>query len=133
MATADGHGAGLDEAVVWLTRAADRGDADAMEALGDIHLYVAKAAPLQDPARGVAWYRRCAEKGRAACRYGLGRSYRLGLGVAPDKAQAWALLTLARDGGSPKAATELKATEEAMTPTERAAAMRALQAASASR
>lgn len=125
LAAAASHGLApsYDEAVLWLTRAAGKGDVAAMETLGDVHMFLAKSAPAQDPAEGFAWYRRCAEAGRSVCHFAVGRAYALSLGVSGDLGQAWAHLTMARDAGVPRAAAELEGLERRMSPADRAAAL----------
>ena len=118
--TAAGLGAGFDEALVWLRRAAGQGDASAMATLGDIHLYLAKSPPVLNPAEGVAWYQRCATAGLPTCHYGLGRSYHLALGAARDLPRAWAHMSLARDHGVPRAAEEFGQIDHQLSPAQRA-------------
>jgi TPR repeat protein len=118
-AAAKGWTPGYDEAVVWLTRAAGKNDSAAMERLGDVRMFLAKAPPVQNPAEGFAWYGRCADAGRAACHFAVGRAYALALGVAGDLPRAWAHLTIARDAGQPRAAEELAAVERRMTLADR--------------
>ncbi len=119
LAAVKGWSPSFDEAVVWLTRAADQGDMSAMQGLGDIQMFLAKSSPLQDPAKGFSWYRRCADAGRSACHFAIGRAYALAVGTAGDLPRAWAHLTLARDAAQPKAATELDAVEARMSPAQR--------------
>jgi TPR repeat protein len=116
---AQGWSPSYDEAIVWLTRAAGQGDLSAMEKLGDVRMFQAKAPPAQDLGEGFAWYRRCADAGRAACHFAVGRAYGLALGVAGDLPLAWAHLSLARDAGQPRAAAELEAVEKRMTAGQR--------------
>ena len=46
-----------EEAVLWLLRAADAGQADAMNLLGDIHDF------REEPEAAIAWYTKAAELG----------------------------------------------------------------------
>lgn len=46
-----------EEAVVWLLRAADAGQADAMNLLGDVHDF------REEPDAAIAWYAKAAELG----------------------------------------------------------------------
>jgi TPR repeat protein len=119
LAAANGWSPSFDEATLWLTRAAAQGDTSAMERLGDIHMFLAKAPPAQNPVEGFAWYKRCAEAGSSACHYAVGRAYALAVGTAADLPRAWAHLTLARNAGRPKAAAELTALEARMTAADR--------------
>ena len=120
LAAVKGWSPSFDEAILWQTRAADQGDMSAMQGLGDIHMFLAKSPPLQDPAKGFSWYQRCAEAGRSACHYAVGRAYALAVGTAGDLPRAWAHLALARDAGQPKAGAELDAVESRMNPAQRA-------------
>jgi TPR repeat protein len=99
-----------------------------MERLGDIHMFLAKAPPAQSPAEGFAWYKRCADAGRSACHFAVGRAYALAVGVAADLPQAWAHLTLARTASNPNAAAELGVLEARMTPAERNEGLKRLTA-----
>jgi len=125
-AAVKGWSPSFDEAILWLTRAAGRGDMSAAEGLGDIQMFLAKAAPAQDPAKGFGWYQRCAEAGRTACHFAVGRAYALAVGTAGDLPQAWAHLALARDSGHPKAAEALNGVEARMTPAQHAEGVRLL-------
>jgi TPR repeat protein len=107
-----------DEAVVWLTRAAEAGHAPAMEMLADIHLQLAKAEPLHDPGRGFSWLQRCAELKRMTCLYGVARCYREGVGTEADPQKAYSYYLLAARAGHPKAAAELRALRKNLTPAQ---------------
>jgi TPR repeat protein len=126
LSAAAAKGGAFDEAILWLTRAANGGDMSAAERLGDIHMYLAKAPPAQDPAKGLAWYQRCADAGRSACRYAAGRAYALAVGTAEDLPRAWAELSIAKDAGYPNAAETLAGVEARMSPDQHSQAIRRL-------
>ncbi|HTI67415.1 MAG TPA: hypothetical protein VL460_07720 [Caulobacteraceae bacterium] len=121
-AAAQGWEPSFDEAIVWLTRAADAGRPEAMELLGGIHLYLAKTEPTKDPVRGFAWFTKCADLGRRDCLYAVGKSYREGLGVTADPTRAYAYFLVARDAGATKAVEDLPALEKGLAPQQVSAA-----------
>lgn len=70
-----------------LQRAADAGNPAAQVALGDRHRQHGKAGK-DEPAIAATLYRRAAEQGYAPGEVALGKAYRLGQGLALDKAEA---------------------------------------------
>jgi len=78
-----------DEAMTWLTLAADKEYVDAYAALGKI--YSDGAAFKPDYTIAFIWYNKAAMKGNAEAQYVLGSMYRKGMGVERDftKAAEW--------------------------------------------
>ena len=68
--------------------AADSGDAEAMNNVGEIWEQGVRGAP--DPAQAAVWYRKAAEAGSRRAQANLGALYEQGLGVARDESQALA-------------------------------------------
>lgn len=74
------------QAAFWYLKAAEQGDADAQDALGD--LYEKGQGVAQDYAQAVLWHRKAAEQGDADAQESLGDSYLNGQGVSRDYTQA---------------------------------------------
>jgi TPR repeat protein len=85
-------------ALALLQKAADAGNADAMNRLGD--LYYGGHGVAQDYAKARGWYQKAAEASNADAMYNLGRIYQKGHGVAQDYAQAREWYKKAADAGS---------------------------------
>ena len=102
-----GHGAAQDfaQALVWLRKAADQGDAAAQFNLGWMYAY-GDGVP-QDYAQSLVWYRKAAEQGHAGAQHNLGVMYRDGHGVPQDYAQALVWLRKAADQGDAHAQDNL--------------------------
>ena len=85
---ANGRGVAQDGAlaVEWFRKAADQGNAQAQNNLGDIHgdAWSGRRIARRDHARAVNWFRKAAEQGFALAQYNLGEMYR----GAYDHAQA---------------------------------------------
>jgi TPR repeat protein len=81
--------------------AAERGDIDAMHALGV--RYATAAGVPQDLDRAVSLYRRAADAGHAGARCRLGAAYRTGCGVEEDMVEARRNFMLASDAGNAEA------------------------------
>jgi len=95
------HGSNVDEAIVWLKKAADLGDATAPVELGDI--FVDKKLGRLDYSQAVDWYRKAADQGQREGQFGLGARYLLGQGVPQDFEEARRWLTPAANRGHPYA------------------------------
>ena len=67
--------------------AADRGDAEAQNALGIFHTH-GSFGVLQDYAEAVKWLRLAADQGHAEAQLNLGNMYREGMGVPKDYVRA---------------------------------------------
>jgi len=95
------HGGHIDDAILWLKKAGDLGDATAQMELGDI--FVDKKFGRVDYSQAVEWYRKAAEQGQREAQFGLGARYLLGQGVPQnfDEARNW--LTRAANQGHPYA------------------------------
>ena len=74
-------------------KAADQGDAEGQECLGDIYTL------RRNNARAAAWYAKAAKQGAAGAQWKLGDMYKDGRGVARDDAQAVAWFRKAADQG----------------------------------
>ncbi len=74
------------EAVKWYRKAAEQGDADAQNNLGDC--YKNGWGVPQDYSEAVKWYRKAAEQGNVFAQYNLGVCYKNGRGVPLDYSEA---------------------------------------------
>ena len=74
------------EAATWYRRAADQGNAPALNTLGWLH-FDGHGVPL-DHAEAATYFRRAAERGYAAAQYNLAMMYACGCGVAEDHTEA---------------------------------------------
>ncbi len=81
-----------EQALVWLTRAANQGHAGAMAELGTLYMGT-------DDVMALRWLRPAAEKGHGGAQINLGQMYAEGLGVPKDDAEAARLFRLAADQG----------------------------------
>lgn len=79
-------------AVVWYTKAADRGYAQAEFGLGEIYF---GDGPSQDYAVAAGWFRKAADQGYGLGQNFLGNMYAKGQGVPQDLVQAYIWLDLA--------------------------------------
>ncbi|MDE2268083.1 MAG: sel1 repeat family protein [Betaproteobacteria bacterium] len=86
------------EAVKWYHKAADQGDANGQNNLGNAYAD-GKGVP-QDYAEAVKWYRKSADQGHPSAQNNLGASYEYGQGVRQNPIVAYALYNLAATGGS---------------------------------
>ena len=75
-----------EEAVKWYTKAAEQGNADAMNQLGKY--YYDGHEIVRDKEEAVKWYRKAAEQGNADAMLELGKCYYYGRGVEEDKEEA---------------------------------------------
>jgi hypothetical protein len=87
--------------VKWYRKAAEQGDADALNNLGV--MYDNGRGVPQDHAEAVKWYRKAAEQGFVSALNNLGVMYDLGKGVPQDHAEAYIWYSLAAAGGHKKA------------------------------
>jgi len=81
------------EALEWLQRSADEGNADAQYELATV-LREGREA-LQDYERAFAWMQRSAQSGNAQAHYALGIMHRDGIGTAADPVKAYVHLNVA--------------------------------------
>ena len=93
------------EAVRWLRRGADAGDARAMSNLA--FMYQIGHGVQQSDEEAVRWYRKGAEAGYARGQANLGLMYLNGYGIPRDEAQAVRWLRAAADAGDKRASTDL--------------------------
>jgi len=91
-------------------KAADAGNADAMNSLGDLYYYGRGVA--QDYAQARNWYQKAAAAGNPAAMFSLGWLYKNGQGVAQDlaKAREWFKKADAGDAAAKQKASELQST-----------------------
>lgn len=75
-----------EEAVSWFRRAADNGNTEAMNWLGDC--YILGNGVTKSEMEAVSWFRWAADKGNAGAMRRLGICYRNGWGVLKDQKQA---------------------------------------------
>ena len=75
--------------MAWYTRAADKEDGEAQNAIGNF--YQEGLGVTQDYAKAMAWYRKAVDQGDAQAERNIGTLYENGLGVAQDhsEAEAW--------------------------------------------
>ena len=106
------------EAVSWLRKAAEQGDATSQ-----YHLGFAYNVP-QDNAEAVKWYSLAAEKGQANAQTNLGLMYANGEGVTQDYVQAHKWYNIAVINGEGIGRQEKDNIEKLMTPDQIAEAQR---------
>jgi hypothetical protein len=90
LAYENGQGVPKDEAQAdsWFRKAAEQGNADAQERLGEMYSY-GQGGIAKDETLAVSWFRKAAEQGNAAAQNSLGVAYLTGQGgLAKDEAQA---------------------------------------------
>jgi TPR repeat protein len=95
----NGHGGPVDEprAARHYKMAAEQGDADAQNNLGEIHEMGHGTAP--NPEEALRWYERAAERGLGSAQFNAGRLWAIGAGDKKDPARARALLVQAEGKG----------------------------------
>jgi Sel1 repeat len=74
------------EAMKWVRRAAEQGDANGQHILG--HMYEDGHGALPDYAAALAWYRKAADQGNADAQADVGFVYLFGEGVPQDYGQS---------------------------------------------
>ena len=87
-----------EEAVYWLSRAAEQGEPKAQYLLGAI--YLSGKGLTSNREHGLEWWRAAANNGNAAAQYGVGTAYLYGAGVPKNSADARKWLTAAQKSGS---------------------------------
>jgi TPR repeat protein len=95
------HGHNVDAAIIWYKKAADRGNASAQVALGDI--FADQKLGRLDYSQAVDWYRKAADQNQTGGEFGLGARYLLGQGVSQNLGEARRWLTPAANRGHPYA------------------------------
>jgi TPR repeat protein len=93
------------KAAFWYRKAAEKGDADAQYALGD--LYDSDQGGLQDYEQAAFWYRKAADQGNSNAEYKLGNLYLDGDGVPQDATEAAAWYRKAAEQGDADAQESL--------------------------
>ena len=106
--------ASREEAIKWLSLAADQSEPSAEVMLGGIWLSEGKAA------EAVELFRRAARSGNSDGRYNLGVCHRLGLGVPLDLAKAQHWYRTAAEDGHPSAQLALASLLQETDPSESA-------------
>lgn len=86
-----------DEAIKWLNRSAEKGNAHALLTLGGIRSFMADREPYKNPAEGFRLFQKCADAGLASCYLAIGNSAHQGIGTPRDMARAYAYLTYANE------------------------------------
>jgi len=82
----DGVEKNIEQAIYWLTKAANQGDVTAQNELGNF--YLNGNGVQKDAAQALTWYQKAAEQGYPAAQYNIGAMYYEGDGVAVDYEQA---------------------------------------------
>ena len=104
------HGTGIgvstDEAVYWLSRAAEQGESNAQYLLGAI--YLSGKGLRSDREHGLEWWRAAANNGHSAAQYGIGIAHLYGAGVSANSVDARKWLMAALKSGSPEAGRVLR-------------------------
>jgi len=90
-------------------QAADRGDANAQNNLGNA--YENGRGVEKNAAQAASWFRKAAEQGYAAAQFNLGRMYQQGRGVEKDEAKAASWFRKAADQGFAPAREALRRLE----------------------
>eukprot|EP00727_Mastigamoeba_balamuthi_P007749 m51a1_g3595 hypothetical protein (598) ;mRNA; r:1176176-1179089 len=90
------------EGVAWIRRAAEQGDAQALERLGDLYWF-GDGGLRADLEAALAWYRRAAAAGSAVAKCSVAYAYETGQGAARDLAQAVRWYSEAAGEGEPHA------------------------------
>ena len=108
------HGTGIgvstDEAVYWLSRAAEQGESNAQYLLGAI--YLSGKGLHSDREHGLEWWRAAANNGHSAAQYGIGIAHLYGAGVSANSVDARKWLMAALKSGSPEAGRVLQNLDE---------------------
>jgi len=94
-----------DEIVKWYYRAAELGNAEAMNALGVAHA-TGWGVPV-DPVASLRWFVHAAERGSIAAMSNLGKAYYHGVGVPADFVEAAKWFAAAAMNGQPDAMNNL--------------------------
>lgn len=94
-----------DEAALWMRKAADGGNTDAMVMLGA--MYSIGLGVKVDGVEALRWMRMAAESGSSDSMMGMGFLFEKGTGVAQDFARAEIWYSKAADTGDPVAITNL--------------------------
>lgn len=86
-----------EKAFEWCLKAADAGNANAMNNLGA--MYAGGNGVAQDPGKAAGWFLKAAEKGLADVQYNLALMYENGIGVEADPQEAGKWLYRASEQG----------------------------------
>ncbi|MGA9342724.1 MAG: tetratricopeptide repeat protein [Rhodanobacteraceae bacterium] len=94
----EGVAADMPQAMIWLRKSAEQGNAFAQTELGIIYA-TGDGGVSRDDAQAVAWLRKGANQGNATAEYNLGAMYAKGQGVTTDYARAVTWYRKAADQG----------------------------------
>lgn len=103
-ATGKGEPQDGNQAVVWLSKAADQKSVDAYKALGELYRNGAGKHFARDLVQAVAWYRKAAEANDVESQGMLGVFYSYGQGVEQNYIEAYFWLDVAALAAGPKQA-----------------------------
>ena len=98
----------------WLRRAAEQGYIDAQYELARRHVLFED--PQYTSSEGIQWYEKAARQGHLRAQYGLAICLARGKGVPKDPAGAYYWMSLAAEGGLPKAEHRLEILEDQIDP-----------------
>lgn len=101
-------------ATMWYRRAADQGNSEAQDALGD--RYLVGRGLKKSMAEAVNWFRKSARQGNSSAMYHLGAVYFNGDGVQIDYALSYAWFRLAQEAGDNRAAEAVTRAESVSKP-----------------
>jgi TPR repeat protein len=101
------------EAIRWYRKAAEQGDAGALNSLGG--MYRKGVGVPQDFAKAIHWYRKAAEQGNVDAQSVLGEMYFNGQGAPRDFVQAYMWVNVAAVGGNKRVAQFRDSLEYKMT------------------
>lgn len=118
----------LKEALMWLQRAVDENNPEALRIMGKF-LAFGEEGTTPDPVRGASLLRQAALKNDGPAQELLGQLYEEGKGLPRDPVQAYVFYGLANHHGVGSARMKLTALESAMAPSEKERAQRLLAAA----
>jgi len=93
------------QAVLWYTKAAEKGHANAQFGLG--RMYVTGKGVARDVELGVSWQLKAAEQGLANAQFAIGKRYFLGVGLVQDHQQAQVMILKAAEQGLVGAQSQL--------------------------
>ena len=109
----------IEQGWMWMNRAADKGNIQAMLELGVRY----QASSLENGEEmAFLWFQKAAMAGSPVGQYNLARLYQSGKQTPNDLVQAYVWMTLSNKSGNPTAAPEVKALKARLSPDELASA-----------
>jgi TPR repeat protein len=121
-----------DPVVHWLGRAVDGGSVQAMYSLGEFYM-ATQQPPWHDDQKGAALFQRCAVIGFDPCLYPYGMVLEQGIGTERDIVKAYVMYELVRQDALPAARQHAAELERILSPSEKEAADRLIDAGRAGR